>query len=107
VNDVFDVVTLRSYNSRMKFEWDEVKNQTNIRKHGLDFKDAPQIFDGPMLVDLDPRQEYEEERWIGIGLLRNRVVVVVYIERHDEETIRIISLRKALSYEHKRFEECI
>jgi len=89
----------------MKFEWDEAKNQTNIRKHGLDFNDAPYIFNSPMLVDLDTRYPYEEDRWIGIGLLRNRVVVVVYVERDDEEIIRIISLRKALSYERKRFEE--
>ena len=89
----------------MKFEWDEEKNKTNIRKHGLDFADAPEIFDGPMLVRLDTRQDYGEDRWIGIGFLRNRVVVVVYVERDDGETIRIISLRKALKYERKQFEQ--
>ena len=89
----------------MKFEWDEAKNQANIRKHGLDFNDAPLVFKGPMLVDLDSRQDYGEDRWVGIGLLRNRVVVLVYVEHDEETTIRIISLRKALSYERRQFEE--
>ena len=60
-----------------------------------------------MLVQLDTRQDYGEERWIGMGFIQNRVVVVVYSERDNGETIRIISLRKALKYERKRFEESI
>jgi uncharacterized DUF497 family protein len=88
----------------MKFEWDEQKNQSNIDKHGLDFADAYRLFSLPMLVGLDEREEYEEERWIGIGLLDGRVVVVVYTEL-DEETARVISLRKALSHERTRYEQ--
>lgn len=91
----------------MKFEWDEAKNDINLRKHGLDFADAPEIFNGPMLVQLDTRQDYGEDRWIGIGFIQSRVVVVVYTERDNGETIRIISLRKALKYERKRFKESI
>jgi uncharacterized DUF497 family protein len=86
----------------MNFEWDERNNEINIAKHGFDFADAPQIFNLPMLVAFDEREDYSEERWVGIGLLDGRVVVVVYTEP-DEETIRIISLRKALSYERKRY----
>jgi len=88
----------------MNFEWDERKRPTNIRKHGIDFSDAPKIFSGPMLARLDTREDYDEDRWIGVGLIRSRVVVVVFTERDDGETIRIISLRKALSYERKQFE---
>ena len=91
----------------MKFEWDETKNKVNIRKHGLDFADAPEIFNGPMLIQLDTRHDYGEDRWVGIGFIQNRVVVVVYTERDNGETIRIVSLRKALKYERKRFEESI
>ena len=91
----------------MNFEWDEAKNKINLRKHGLDFGDAPEIFNGPMLVQLDTRQDYGEDRWIGIGFIHNRVVVVVYTERDKGETIRLISLRKALKYEQKRFEESL
>ncbi len=91
----------------MRFEWDEQKRKVNIRKHGFDFADAKQVFAGPMLVRLDMRQDYGEDRWIGIGITHGRVVVVVYTERDDGETIRIISLRKALKHERKRFEKAI
>lgn len=89
--------------NEMGFEWDEDKNRENIRKHGLDFADAPQMFDFPMLVSLDDRTDYGEDRWIGIGLLSSRTSVVVYIERTGD-VIRIISLRKALSHERQRYE---
>ena len=85
----------------MRFEWDEEKNKENIRKHELDFADAWEIFDAPMLTNLDTR----EDRWIGLGFLKNFVVVVVYTE--SEDVIRIISLRKALKHERTRFEEAL
>ena len=88
----------------MNFEWDERKNESNISKHGFDFADADRIFNLPMLVFYDDRQDYGEDRLVGIGLLDGRVVVLVYTEP-DEETIRIISLRKALSHERKRYEQ--
>ena len=91
----------------MRFEWDEHKRETNIRRHGFDFADAKQVFAGPVLVRLDMRQDYGEDRWIGIGITNGRVVVVVYTEQDNGETIRIISLRKALKHERKRFEEAI
>lgn len=90
-----------------RFEWDEQKRSTNIRKHGLDFKDAEEIFRGPMLVKLDTRTDYSEDRWIGMGMIKNRIAVVVYIEYDDGVTIRIISLRKALSYEQKQYKRYI
>ncbi len=90
----------------MVFEWNEEKNRANIRKHGLDFADASEIFTTPMLVIMDDRQDYGEERWIGIGILRGRVVVIVYTER-DEDTLRIISLRKALNHERTQYERTL
>ena len=89
----------------MKFEWDEEKNKENILKHELDFADAWEIFDAPMLTNLDTREDYGEDRWIGISFLKNFIVVVTYIER--AEVIRIISLRKALKHERTRFEEAL
>jgi uncharacterized DUF497 family protein len=58
----------------------------------------------PLVVELDTRANYGEDRYIGIGLLQGRVVVVIYTEP-DEKTIRIISLRKALSYERRYYEQ--
>jgi len=90
----------------MKFEWDEVKNRSNIRKHGFDFADAPEIFQGPLLALPDTREDYGEDRWIAIGLLRNRVVVLAFAQP-AEDVIRIISLRKADRDERKEFEKAI
>ena len=89
----------------MRYEWDESKRQSNIHKHGFDFRDAREIFAGPMLIRLDTRFDYGEDRWLGLGLLREIVVVVIYTEASDGDVRRIISLRKALNYERKRFEE--
>ena len=91
----------------MNFEWDENKRHANIRKHGFDFKSAEEVFDAPMLARLDTRADYGEDRWVGIGMTVARVVVVVYLEYDDSETIRIISLRKALNYEQKQYERYI
>ncbi|MBN3910983.1 MAG: BrnT family toxin [Nostoc sp. NMS1] len=88
----------------MKFEWDQQKNEVNIVKHELDFADAYRIFRLPLRISLDNRQDYGEDRLIGLGMLDGRIVVVVFTEL-DEETIRIISLRKALPYERKRYEQ--
>lgn len=90
----------------MDFDWDEEKNKENIRKHGFDFSDAWEIFEAPMRTALDLREDYGEDRWNGIGFLGNRIVIVTFSYR-NEDTIRIISLRKALRYERKKFEEAI
>ena len=66
--------------------------------------DAPRVFRLPLRVSLDERQDYWEDRWIGIGILDGRFVVVVFTEP-DEQTIRIISLRKALPCERKCYEQ--
>lgn len=88
----------------MDFEWNEDKNRENIRKHGLDFGDAWEIFAGPLSPELDLRSDYGEDRWTLIGLLGNRVVVVTFTFGSNE-AIRLISLRKALKHERKKFEE--
>lgn len=88
----------------MNFEWDEEKSQENLRKHGFSFDEVWQIFETPILDELDQRTYYGEERWNGIGLLSNRIVVITYTFRGDD-TIRIISLRKALKHEREKFEQ--
>jgi uncharacterized protein len=88
----------------MNFEWDEQKSELNIDKHGFDFVDAHRVFDLPIVVDLDQRNDYGEDRWIGTGLLDQRVVVVIFTEP-DQKTIRVISLRKALAHERRRYEQ--
>ncbi|MCV6627508.1 MAG: BrnT family toxin [Cellvibrionaceae bacterium] len=78
----------------MYFEWDEDKNQANIKKHGIDFNDAIDVFNHPLLTVQDTRFNYEEERWLALGRIYRLVGVVVYTERQGE-LIRINSARKA------------
>lgn len=91
----------------MKFEWDSAKNSINIQKHGIDFQDIVEVFEHPMLAQLDLRHDYGEDRWVGIGLMKSIVAVVVYIEGEDENTIRIISARKATRHESKDYHKRI
>jgi len=88
----------------MKFEWDENKNQSNIRKHGIRFEQAISIFDNIRLTRLDDRFDYGETRYISLGLLEGEVVIVViYTIRGDK--VRIISARKANKEERKTYHE--
>ena len=77
----------------MRYIWDETKRKANLKKHGLDFADAEKAFVGPMILFEDSRENYGEQRMIGIGLLDCLVVLIVHVEADD--TIRIISMRKA------------
>ncbi|MDR3299143.1 MAG: BrnT family toxin [Candidatus Accumulibacter sp.] len=85
----------------MEFIWDETKRQANLKKHGLDFADAKQVFTGPMHTFEDARDAYGEQRMIGVGLLAARVVLVVHVESGNE--IRILSMRKAEKNEIERY----
>lgn len=90
----------------MQYEWDEVKNQINIEKHGIDFADVVDVFNHPMIEWLDEREDYGEDRWVGIGLIQQLIGVVIYVERHDD-VIRIISARRAAKHEVRRYEKRI
>jgi hypothetical protein len=84
----------------MKFTWDEEKRQRNLKKHGLDFEQAPQVFDGLTFTFEDTRFDYDEHRYVTLGLLDN-VVVIVHTETATE--IRIISMRKATRNEQELY----
>ena len=85
------------------FEWDENKNSLNKSKHKIDFTDAAQVFfDENRIVAIDDRVDYGEERYQVIGMAYGRVLFVVYTEKH-ENTIRIISARKATKNEARAY----
>jgi len=96
------------YSSMVRFEWDEAKAKTNERKHGVRFEDAMLVFADPYaLVDQD-RIEGGELRWQTLGLVGGTVLLLVaHTVRSEEqdEIIRIISARKALRKERKRYDE--
>ena len=85
----------------MRFTWSERKRAINLREHGLDFVDAPRIFEGLTFTYEDDRFAYGEQRFITLGLLAGVPVSVAHTESDDE--IRIISFRKATGREEKRF----
>jgi uncharacterized DUF497 family protein len=76
----------------MNYEWDEVKNQKNLAKHGLRFEDAEQVFSGLCVTFEDDRFTYGEQRLITLGLLAGRLVVIAHAPR--DEATRIISMRR-------------
>jgi uncharacterized DUF497 family protein len=74
-------------------EWDESKNRANRERHGLAFEDVHLVFEGPTVTFVDDRRDYGEIRYVTMGLLAGRTVVVVHAPRG--ESTRIISMRKA------------
>jgi uncharacterized protein len=85
---------------------DASKNHANLRKHGFHLADAKEMFSGPFLACPDTREDYGEERWIGVGITRGRLAFVAFAVISDE-TIRIISLRKATNEERKEYQTAI
>jgi len=100
-----DVHTVRNYNSAVIFEWDEAKRRRNILKHGVDFADLPAVFQDVLVTILDDRFDYDETRYLTLGLLKGRVVVIAHTE--TESAIRIVSARKATRDEEKSYYEQI
>ncbi len=82
------------------FEQDENKNQQNIRKHGISFEEATEIFYGIVFTVIDERYNYGEIRQISTGAIQGIIIItVVHTERNGN--IRIISARKATPKERK------
>nr|CBX28060.1 hypothetical protein N47_G33840 [uncultured Desulfobacterium sp.]CBX28113.1 hypothetical protein N47_G34370 [uncultured Desulfobacterium sp.] len=89
----------------MKIEWDPVKAVGNLKKHGVSFEEAATALSDPMAVTgPDPDHSIYEERYVTFGISERRQVVVVS-HTEGEETIRIISARKASKGERELYEE--
>ncbi len=89
----------------IKFEWDPRKARRNLRKHGVDFREASTVFADTLSITIpDPDHSEDEERWLTMGLSnRQRLLVVVHTE--EGETIRIINARLADRLERRKYEE--
>lgn len=89
----------------MKYEWDDNKNEINKVKHGVSFEEASSVFDDERaLVIPDPDHSGDEERFIILGLSEAlNMLVVCHCYRDNEQTIRIISARKATKTEIKYY----
>ena len=89
----------------LKFEWDEAKNASNQRKHGVSFEEAQSVFaDEFGRLIADPDHSHEEDRFILLGMSpRLQVLVVCHCYRYGD-TVRIISARKANRSERSHYE---
>jgi len=87
----------------VEFEWDRDKAAANLRKHGVDFADAAHVFLDPFMQEYEDRGALDETRFNALGMVRNRLIFVVYVERSGR--IRIISARKATRHERRQYHE--
>ncbi len=91
----------------MKFQWDEIKNRKNKKKHDVSFQQACLVFaDENALTIFDDDHSDSEDRWITLGrILSDNIILVVHTYRikKDTEIIRIISARKATKKEQEQY----
>ncbi len=92
--------------SEIEFTWDKEKNIKNQKKHGISFDEAKTVFfdDAARLIP-DPDHSDEEDRYILLGLCSQlRILMVCHCYRNEDESIRIISARKANKSEKRQYE---
>jgi uncharacterized protein len=85
----------------MEISFDPAKRERTLLERGLDFNDAPEVFDAPNYRFIDDRFEYGEEREVVIGYLHGRMVVIVWTLRGRAR--HIISMRKANEREQAKY----
>lgn len=86
----------------MRFEWDQAMNEANIEKHKVSFEEAAEIWDDPDLLIVHAKR-VDEKRLMAIGRTYAMLLSVVHTER-GEDTVRIISARRATERERKSYE---
>lgn len=87
--------------SELRFEWDQKKNKSNAKKHGVSFEEAQSTFyDEQAIVFDDPDHSDEEDRFILLGTNHKlNTLVVCHCYREKGIIIRIISARQATKEE--------
>ena len=93
-------------NRKFIFEWNKVKAQLNIAKHGVSFEEAKTVFaDRFGVIIFDEEHSDNEERFLLLGTsTKERILLVVHCYKEDN-VIRIISARKATKQEQKQYKE--
>jgi len=86
----------------MEITFDPSKRDATLAERGLDFQDAETVFAGAVFERVDDKFDYGETRYITIGRLRERMVVVVWTPRGADR--HVISMRKANDREQARYE---
>ena len=86
------------------FEWNAQKNLANLKKHGISFEEAVQIFKGPIITYASSKKELGERRFISVGAISG-IVVIAVIHTDRSGSTRIISARKANRKERQKYYE--
>ena len=91
--------------TKISFQWDRKKDETNFKKHGNHFSEASTVFyDENAREYFDPDHSEKEDRFLMIGMSRSlRVLIVSYCYRESDKIIRIISSRKADNNETRNY----
>ena len=87
----------------MEIDFDPAKRDATLKGRGIDFLDAPEVFDGTEKTTPDLRFDYPEPRSLTYGYLRGRLIAVVWTEIANG--IRVISMRKANDREQASFQK--
>ncbi|MDR3631448.1 MAG: BrnT family toxin [Desulfocapsaceae bacterium] len=87
----------------MEIEFDQNKCDFTLQERGLDFARAPEVFAGPLLTEKDTRFDYGEIRFMSLGYLDGRMVVLIWTQRGPAR--RIISMRYANDREKSKYSE--
>lgn len=87
----------------MRFEFDPAKSAANRAKHGIDFVEAQAIWEDPDRIE-GPGRSTEEPRFLVVGQIAQTTWTATVTYRH-EDTIRIISVRRARTEERARYLE--
>jgi uncharacterized DUF497 family protein len=87
----------------VRFTWDPDKASSNLKKHGVSFPEAATVFADPLALVMEDL--LHDERAILVGLSKARRVLFTVFAEVSEDTIRIISARRATSHERRRYEE--
>ncbi len=87
------------------FDWNENKNQINIKKHGIGFDEASSVFyDEKAILFDDPIHSEYEDRFLLLGVSNNaNICMVCHCYRESDTVIRIISARRATKKEADRY----
>lgn len=91
----------------MRFTWDEAKNRSNRKKHGISFDTAVEVFLDPLHLTRQDRIVDGEQRWQTIGRVGGiwLVLVAYAVIDEDDEVLRVISARRANRQERNEYEE--
>lgn len=94
---------------KTRFEWDQAKATSNLKKHRVSFETATRVFADPFALVEQDRVENGERRWQTLGIVEGYLLLLVahtvWDDQDGTEVIRIISARRAGPKERKRYEQ--